>query len=58
MRVFNKNQSKEFRLKGKRGKFKTVLLDKDFEPDVREQKSKEAKSAEEVVRTEDLNDRT
>ncbi len=29
---FNKNQSKEIRLKGKRGKFKTLLLDKDFEP--------------------------
>ena len=29
---FDKNQSKEIRLKGKRGKFKTLLLDKDFEP--------------------------
>ena len=29
---FNKNQSKEIRLKGKRGKFKTLLLDNDFEP--------------------------
>ena len=29
---FNKNQSKEIRLKGKRGKFKTLLLDKNFEP--------------------------
>tara|TARA_Y100001958_G_C20854530_1_gene295531 strand:+ start:15 stop:509 length:495 start_codon:yes stop_codon:yes gene_type:complete len=29
---FNKNESKEIRLKGRKGKIKTLLLDKDFEP--------------------------
>ncbi len=29
---FLKNQNSEIRLKGKRGKIKTLLLDKDFEP--------------------------
>ena len=29
---FNKNESSELKLRGRRGKLKTLLLDKDFEP--------------------------
>ena len=31
-KVFHKNENTEIRLKGKRGKLKTLLLDKNFEP--------------------------